>query len=108
MTELVRATSQSTFAEDVVSAERPVLVDFYADWCAPCKVVQPIVEQVSAEFGDRLDVVKVDVDQNKALAAQFGIRGIPTLMLFKNGEPVETIVGVATKDSLSNTIFTHL
>ena len=108
MTDTVRKTSQSTFAEDVVAADRPVLVDFYADWCAPCRVIAPIVEDLSAQLGDRLDVVKVDVDRNQELAATYGVRGIPTLMLFKDGEPAETVVGVATKDDLMSRIEPHV
>ncbi|MEO1035992.1 MAG: thioredoxin [Pseudomonadota bacterium] len=108
MTDRVPNTSQASFAADVVAAERPVLVDFYADWCAPCRVIAPIVEDLAEELGDRLDVVKVDVDQNQSLAATYGIRGIPTLVLFKDGAPVETLVGLTTKDKLATALAPHV
>ena len=100
----VETTSQSTFQHDVVSAEQPVLVDFYADWCGPCKVVGPIVEELASEYEGKIDFRKVDVDDHPDLTGQFGIRGIPTLILFKDGEPVETLVGVVTKSALVDVI----
>ncbi len=108
MTEKVRTTSGAAFKDDVSTAERPVLVDFYADWCGPCKVVGPIVEDVASDLDERLDVVKVNVDQDRELAAQFDIRSIPTLMLFKDGVPVETIIGITTKDNLLRVIDLHV
>ena len=108
MTDAVTPTSQAMFDDDVITSDRPVLVDFYADWCAPCHAIAPIVDALATELGDALDVVKVDVDNNQELAETYDIRGIPTLMLFKGGKPVETIVGATTKDRLANTIKPHL
>jgi len=108
MTEKVRITSGAAFKDDVSTAERPVLVDFYADWCAPCKVLGPIVEDVAGDLDERLDVVKVNIDRDRELAARFGIRRIPTLMLFKDGIPVETIVGITTKENLRDVIDLHI
>lgn len=104
----VTTTSQETFKDDVLDAERPVLVDFYADWCGPCKIIGPIVEDLASDYEGRVDVRKVDVDDNSNLTTHFGIRGIPTLMLFKNGEPVETIVGVTSKTELANVLDRHV
>ncbi len=104
----VTKTSQDTFKDDVLGAERPVLVDFYADWCGPCKTIGPIVEDLAGDYEGRVDVRKVDVDDNSNLTTHFGIRGIPTLMLFKNGEPVETVVGVTSKTELANVLDRHV
>ena len=106
MSNTVRTVNQDTFGE-VTSSERPVLVDFYADWCGPCKAIAPIVEELASEYVDRIDVRKVDVDSNPELAGQFGIRGIPTLLLFKNGKPVETVVGSVGKSALTRLIDEH-
>jgi thioredoxin 1 len=108
MTEKVRTTSGTAFKDDVSMAEGPVLVDFYADWCEPCKVLGPILEDVASDLDERLEVVKVNVDHDQGLSAQYGIRGIPTLILFKDGDPVETIVGLTTKSDLLEVINPHL
>ncbi len=108
MTQTIAATTTATFRDDVSTAGRPVLVDFYADWCAPCKAVQPIVENFVAGLGEQMAAVKVDVDQEPELAARFGIRSIPTLLLFKDGKPVETIIGLTSKENLSSVISSHL
>lgn len=104
MTNKVQPTNESTFGDDVISAEQPVLVDFYADWCGPCKSIGPIVEELANEYDGKLDVRKVDVDDNPGLASQLGIRGIPTLILFKDGQPVETVVGLVSKSALIDVI----
>lgn len=104
MNELVNNVSQSTFDRDVIRAEKTVLVDFYADWCAPCKAVAPIVNELAGEYVDSLDVRKVDVDQNQELAQLFGIRSIPTLIFFKNGQPRETITGLVPKAQLAEVV----
>ncbi len=82
MTNKVQTTNQRTFGDDVISAEQPVLVDFYADWCGPCKVIGPVVEELANEYDGKIDVRKVNVDDNAELIRQLGIRGIPTLILF--------------------------
>ncbi len=107
MTNKVQTTNQSTFGNDVISAEQPVLVDFYADWCGPCKVIGPIVEELANEYEGKIDVRKVNVDDNADLAGQLGIRGIPTLILFKDGQPAETVVGVVSKSALADLIDRH-
>lgn len=107
MTNQVQTTNRDAFDQDVISSERPVLVDFYADWCGPCRVIGPIVEELATEYDGKINVRKVNVDDNPELAGQFGIRGIPTLILFKDGEPAETVVGVVTKSALAEVIDRH-
>jgi len=85
--------TDANFDQEVLNAAVPVLVDFWATWCGPCKMIAPIIDEIAAEKGDSVKVAKVDVDQNHAVAARFGIRAIPTLLLFKNGEVKEQIVG---------------
>ncbi len=104
MTNKVQTTNQSTFGDDVISAKQPVLVDFYADWCGPCKAIGPIVEELANKYDGKLDVRKVDIDDNPGLASQLGIRSIPTLILFKDGQPVETVVGLVSKSALTDVI----
>ena len=104
MTNEVRAVTKENFDHDVLQSERPVLVDFYADWCSPCKVVSPIVEELGNDYTGRVDVRKVDVDSNPELAAQYGVRSIPTLILFKEGVAKETIIGAVPKSQLTEVI----
>lgn len=101
MSDTIKHVSDSSFDSDVIQSAKPVLVDFTATWCGPCKMIAPILDQVAGEYGDRLDIVKVDVDDNQATAAKFGIRGVPTLMLFKDGQAVETKVGAMSKSQLT-------
>lgn len=107
MTNKVQTTNQSTFGDDVISAEQLVLVDFYADWCGPCKVIGPVVEELANEYDGKIDVRKINVDDNAELIRQLGIRGIPTLILFKDGQPAETVVGVVSKSALTDLIDRH-
>lgn len=104
MTTKVKAVTTRTFDQDVVQAQRPVLVDFYADWCGPCKFVGPIVEDIAGEYADQIEVRKIDVDENPELAGRYGVRSIPTLVLFKDGEAQETVVGAAPKSQLTDVI----
>lgn len=106
MTNQVQNLNRDSFIE-VTDSQRPVLVDFYADWCGPCKAIAPIVEELAGDYVDRIDVRKVDVDTNPELAGQFGIRSIPTLLLFKDGKPVETVVGSVSKSALTTIIDRH-
>ena len=108
MTIQLRNANEESFPADVINAATPVLVDFYADWCGPCKLMTPTLEAVAQEFSGQLDVIKVDVDQQQALARQFDVRGIPTLVLFKDGAPVETVVGLTTAKDLADTVRRHL
>jgi thioredoxin 1 len=104
MTMKVEKLDRENFEHRVVAAKRPVLVDFYADWCAPCRVVAPLVDQLAEDYADRIGVFKVDVDASPDLASRFGVRSIPTLVLFKDGKPVETLVGVVTRGQLSGVL----
>ena len=92
--------TDATFEEEVVNADTPVLVDFWADWCAPCKMIAPIVEELAEEYDGKIKFGKVDVDSNPKVATTYGIRGIPTLLIFKAGEPVDQVVGAVPKSVL--------
>ncbi|WP_159589967.1 MULTISPECIES: thioredoxin [Chelativorans] len=91
----------SNFQADVLQASEPVVVDFWAEWCGPCKMISPALEEISAELGGKIKVAKLNIDENPELAAQYGVRSIPTLMLFKNGEVADMKVGAAPKTVLS-------
>lgn len=95
-----KEVTDATFEEEVINAETPVLVDFWADWCAPCKMIAPIVEELATEFDGKVKFAKVDVDNNPKSAMNFGIRGIPTLLIFSGGKPVDTVVGAVPKSVL--------
>jgi len=98
------AVTDSTFTEEVLNSEQPVLVDFWADWCGPCKMVAPVVEELAAEYEGRLKVTKVDVDSSPLTAGTYGIRSIPTLLIFKDGKPVNQVVGAVPKQVLQEKI----
>ncbi|MFC5381269.1 thioredoxin [Aquipuribacter nitratireducens] len=95
-----RATTDADFDKDVLQSDKPVLVDFWATWCGPCRQVAPILEELSEEYGDKIDVVKVDTDQNPRTAAAYGVVSIPTLNVYKNGELVKSLVGAHPKPRL--------
>ncbi len=92
--------SDSSFDTDVLEADRPVLVDFWAEWCAPCKQIAPALEEIAEEMSDKLTVAKVNIDENPTIPTKYGVRGIPTLMLFKNGQVAATKVGALPKGKL--------
>lgn len=100
--------TDATFDKVVSVTDRPVLVDFWADWCGPCHAIAPVLEELAAEYGERLTIAKLNVDENSAKAAAFGIRSIPTLMLFQGGQPVQTLVGVQPKSALKAAIESRL
>lgn len=89
---------------DLTNSEKPVLVDFYADWCAPCRAMKPILEDLKAQMGDDVSIYKIDVDKNQMIAERYAIRSIPTLILFKNGEPVWRKSGVASSVELQRAV----
>ena len=97
----IKHVTEDTFESEVLKSETPVLVDYWAEWCGPCRMIAPMLEDLATEYGDRLRIAKMNVDENQATPAKFGIRGIPTLMLFKNGEVVATKVGAVPKAQLN-------
>ncbi len=105
--EIVHVTD-STFEEEVLNSSQPVLVDYWADWCGPCKMIAPILDEITADYGDRLKVAKLNIDENPATPPKYGIRGIPTLMLFKNGQVEATKVGAMSKSQLTAFIDSNL
>jgi thioredoxin 1 len=107
MTKPIEVTD-ATFEETVLKADLPTCVDFWAVWCMPCKKIAPLVDEIAAEYQDSLKVVKLDVDQNTQTALQYNVMSIPTLMVFKNGEAVERIVGLKSKAELLSKIIPHL
>ncbi len=99
--DLIKHVSDASFEADVLQAGKPVLVDYWAEWCGPCKMIAPILDEVAGTYGDKLQVAKMNVDENRDIPAKFGIRGIPTLMLFKDGQLAATKVGAMSKAQLT-------
>ena len=99
--ELIKHTSDASFDSDVLQADKPVLVDYWAEWCGPCKMIAPILDEVAQEYSGRLKIAKLNIDENQGTPPKFGIRGIPTLMLFKNGNMEAMKVGALSKSQLT-------
>ena len=100
MSHSIVSLSEATFDNTINESTKPVLVDFWAEWCGPCKMVAPILEEIAQEYGDKIIIAKLNIEQNPSIAPKFGIRGIPTLLIFKNGQVVATQVGALSKAQL--------
>ncbi len=103
-----KAVTDTSFATDVLQADKPVLVDFWAEWCGPCKMIGPALEEISDELGEQVQIVKVDIDENPDAPSKYGVRGIPTMILFKNGEAAATQVGAMPKSAIKQWIQSKL
>ena len=101
MTEHIVHISDESFDKEVLQSERPVLIDYWAEWCGPCKMIAPVLDEIATEYSDRLKVVKLNIDDNPQTPPKYGIRGIPTLMIFKNGQVEATKVGAVSKAQLT-------
>ena len=101
------STTDANFENDVLKSDTPVLVDFWAEWCGPCKALTPKLEEIAGEYSGKVKIIKVNVDENQASPATYGVRGIPTMILFKGGKQVEQIVGNHPKDNIVNVISKH-
>lgn len=104
----LKHVTDDTFEADVLNATTPVLVDFWAEWCGPCKMIAPVLDELAKDYDGKVTIVKVNVDENANTPAKFGIRGIPTLLLFKNGTVMGTKVGAASKSQLAAFIDSHI
>jgi len=101
MSDNIIHVSDDSFEQEVLQSEKPVLIDYWAEWCGPCTMIAPILEEVASEYSDKIRVAKLNIDENPATPPKYGIRGIPTLMLFKNGEVEATKVGAVSKAQLA-------
>lgn len=106
--ELIKHVSDASFEADVIQADQPVLVDYWAEWCGPCKMIAPILDEVATSYDGRVTIAKMNVDQNREVPAKYGIRGIPTLMIFKSGQLAATKVGALSKAQLTAFIDANL
>ena len=95
-----KTVTDASFGADVLSASKPILVDFWAEWCGPCRMIAPALEELSDELSDRVEIVKLNIDENPVAPSKYGVRGIPTMILFKNGQPAATKVGAEPKSRI--------
>ncbi len=99
-----KTVTDQSFAEDVLGAPGPVLVDFWAEWCGPCRMIAPALEEISNDLGDKVTIAKLNIDENQDIASRYGVRGIPTMLLFKDGQPVAQKVGAAPRSQIQQWI----
>ena len=103
-----KTVTDQSFATDVLGASEPVLVDFWAEWCGPCRMIAPALEEISSELGEKLTVAKLNIDENPDTPVRYGVRGVPTMLLFKDGQPVAQKVGAAPRSQIQQWIETNL
>lgn len=103
-----KAITDASFHDDVIASDKPVLVDFWAEWCGPCKMIGPSLEEISDELGEQVTIAKINIDENPDAPTQYGVRGIPTMILFKGGQPAATKVGAAPKSALKGWLESEL
>lgn len=108
MSDTVHQFTDATFEDDVINSQQPVLIDFWAVWCGPCRMVAPVMEELANDYAGKVKVGKLDVDNNQQTAMNFGIRSIPTILMFKNGQVVDSVIGAVPKQNLVNMIEKHL
>ena len=101
---MANAVTEQTFEQEVLQSEKPVIVDFWAEWCGPCHAVAPVLDKIAEEHGDQLKVVKVNIDEEQGLAQRFGIASIPTMVLFKDGQPAAAAIGAQPKGTLEKSL----
>ncbi len=104
MSAFVKEATDNNFEADILNSDKPVLVDFWAEWCGPCRMIAPSVEQVAADYEGKANIYKMNVDENMNVPQRFGIRGIPTLILFKNGQEQERIVGAVSREAIAKVV----
>jgi thioredoxin 1 len=108
MSQHITAINDNSFETDVLKSDTPVLVDFWAEWCGPCKMIAPILDEVASAYNGKVKIAKLNVDENTSTPAKYGVRGIPTLILFKNGQVEATKVGALTKSQLTTFLDNHI